>query len=436
MALSLAEILNLKTGPSRQLLQRKMHSIASALRELFGMEVAFISRLENGWRHFEVTDVHPGLECLGISPGASARASESYCLAVAEGRLPELIQDAQQLQAAADFAATRAIPVGAHLSVPIRLSQGRVFGTVCAFRRQGDHSLNERDLTVFRLCAEVLALDIDDVERREQALMDRHARVQQILDAHDFQIHFQPVMALTSDVVVGHEALLRVEGESDIAAFIEAAHEVGLGVSLEEAAVQRAVEQYHPLAQGHSLSLNLSPKALLAGEWDRILPEASRSRIVLELTEHASVADYPALVEALRPLRASGVRVAVDDVGAGFASLLHVTRLRPDQIKIDRSLVSSLDADHGRFQVVATLAGLAARIGAVPVAEGVERPAEVQALREIGVELVQGYYFGRPALLKSQSNFTKNHDDELLQHKLGRAEGLASACIGAPNTTL
>ena len=117
---------------------------------------------------------------------------------------------------------------------------------------------------------------------------------------------------------------------------------------------------------------------------------------MVEVTEHAPVADYDALADALRGVRKRGVRLAVDDAGSGFASLRHILRLSPDIIKLDRALTSDIDRDEAREALAAALIVFADRIGSTVVAEGIEREPELLTLRSLGVPYGQGYYLARP----------------------------------------
>jgi hypothetical protein len=119
--------------------------------------------------------------------------------------------------------------------------------------------------------------------------------------------------------------------------------------------------------------------------------------IVIEVTEQAAVRDYEELREVIAPLREAGAFLAVDDAGAGYASLSHIANLRPDFIKIDRALVTDLDRDPAKAAVVETLGTFASRIDAWIVAEGIERAGELQRLMQLEVPLGQGYRLGRPA---------------------------------------
>jgi EAL domain-containing protein (putative c-di-GMP-specific phosphodiesterase class I) len=121
-----------------------------------------------------------------------------------------------------------------------------------------------------------------------------------------------------------------------------------------------------------------------------------RERIVLELTEHAPVDDYDALREEMASLRESGIRFAVDDVGAGFSSLRHVVSLRPEFIKLDIALTLGVERDTVRTALVSTMVSFADRAGTTVIAEGIETRAQLEILQELGVALGQGFLLGRP----------------------------------------
>ena len=121
-----------------------------------------------------------------------------------------------------------------------------------------------------------------------------------------------------------------------------------------------------------------------------------RSQVVLEITEHVGIEDYVALREAVARL-GNDVRFAVDDAGAGFASLRHILELAPSHVKLDRALITRIDTDPARQALVAGLVHFAEAIGAVLIAEGVETVAERDALMGLGVRFGQGYLLGRPA---------------------------------------
>ena len=142
--------------------------------------------------------------------------------------------------------------------------------------------------------------------------------------------------------------------------------------------------------------MNASPKTILSGELANTLIGMPAERIVLEITEHAHVDDYEGLLRALEPLRSRGVRLAVDDAGAGFSSLQHILQLRPDVIKLDMALTRHIHLDPARRALASALVAFARNTNSRIVAEGVETALELEALRAIGIEKAQGYFLGRP----------------------------------------
>jgi EAL domain-containing protein (putative c-di-GMP-specific phosphodiesterase class I) len=125
--------------------------------------------------------------------------------------------------------------------------------------------------------------------------------------------------------------------------------------------------------------------------------DISLENLVVEMTEHDVVHKYAALRDELDPLRERGFRIAIDDAGAGYASLRHIVELRPDFIKIDRSLVNGIANDHARRVAVSAFVLLALDLGATVIGEGVERPCDLDVLADLGVHAAQGYLLGRPS---------------------------------------
>jgi EAL domain-containing protein (putative c-di-GMP-specific phosphodiesterase class I) len=146
-----------------------------------------------------------------------------------------------------------------------------------------------------------------------------------------------------------------------------------------------------------ALAINLGPETLMTPRLAELLDGRPLSRIVLEITEHAPVADYDALSAVLRPYREQGLRLAVDDAGAGYSSLRHVLAVEPDLIKIDMALTRGADGDLVRRTLLTALAGFAQATGCRLVAEGVETPGELRALAACGIDLVQGYALAAPS---------------------------------------
>lgn len=239
-----------------------------------------------------------------------------------------------------------------------------------------------------------LEQEAGEAERRDEAVR----RIRGVLRGQQVAVVFQPIFDLGQERIVGAEALSRFECEPQRgpdAWFAEAAS-VGLHVDLELRAVELALQHLRFLPAGAYLSLNLSPDAVRSGRLLEVLAPVALERTVVEITEHAPVVDYAALAEALEGFRSGGGRVAIDDAGAGFASLRHIVWLAPDIIKLDISLTRDIHVDQTRRALAAALISFARETGKLIVAEGVERQEELETLRELGVAQAQGYHLARP----------------------------------------
>lgn len=376
--------------------------LADALRSLrrhLDMDVGFVSKFVDGRRVFRYVSSKSG--SAPMRPGDSDPLEESYCQRVVDGRLPELIQDASALPAALELPVTRALPVGAHMSVPIRFSDGSVYGTFCCFSHEADPTLTKRDLGMMRHIADFLGRQIERETETSRALDLKMSRIRNVLDSSSFAPVYQPIVDLVTNRTVGYEALTRFSAKPQRppdAWFGEAA-EVGLQAQLEIAAINKALRALETFPGGIRIGVNISPSTILSEDLVAVLAGVSLERINLEITEHASVRNYAELTRRLEPLRERGLFLAVDDAGAGYASFRHVLRLGADIIKLDRSLIQDIDSDREQRALAIALIRFASEIDAEIVAEGVETEAELQVLSALGVSKAQGYLFGRPAPL-------------------------------------
>jgi EAL domain-containing protein (putative c-di-GMP-specific phosphodiesterase class I) len=200
---------------------------------------------------------------------------------------------------------------------------------------------------------------------------------------------------IASNKIVGYEALTRFDDGSAPHVRFDEAHSCGLGTKLELAAIAAALEGADRLPPAAWLNVNASPELVMNGaELGRLLADSTRD-IVLEVTEHSQIADYAAFRRALQDL-GPRVRLAVDDAGAGFASLRHILELRPAFVKLDREVIGGIDHDEARQAMVAGLEHFALSTGCWLIAEGVETAQEMHALQELNVGYVQGFLVGRP----------------------------------------
>jgi EAL domain-containing protein (putative c-di-GMP-specific phosphodiesterase class I) len=207
--------------------------------------------------------------------------------------------------------------------------------------------------------------------------------------------------------LIGYEALARFDPEPGRppTAWFERAAALGMLTELEMVTVRGALARLGAVRPEAFLSVNVSPSTVASPPFLETLYGVPGERIVLEVTEHARVDDYDALNEALRRLRSRGVRLAIDDAGAGFASLQHIVRLAPDYIKLDMTLTRGIDGDPVRRALATALITFAREIGASIIAEGIETDAEFETLRALGVAFGQGFFLGEPGPLHQQDAF-------------------------------
>jgi EAL domain-containing protein (putative c-di-GMP-specific phosphodiesterase class I)/CheY-like chemotaxis protein len=259
--------------------------------------------------------------------------------------------------------------------------------------------------------SEVMAGVVDELttqlrraEVQSHELRERRERVARTIDGRAFTMVYQPILRLPSRDVVGFEALARFTAElvrPPDAWFREAA-EVGLGLELELAATRRALEDLDALPSGAYLSLNLSHRSAMSPRLLEAVAGAPLERIVVEITEHERVEDYDELATALDRLRGGGARIAIDDAGAGFASLRHTLLLNPDTIKLDISLTRGIDGDRAKRALARSLISFAQEMRMDIVAEGIETKAELETLLGLGAHLGQGFFLARPGAIRHE----------------------------------
>lgn len=371
-----------------------LHSV----RSLLGMEVAFVSEFSSGRRVFRYVDCCN--EFAPIQVGGSDPVEETYCQRVIDGRLPELLPDTGQNREACSLPITRALGIGVYVGVPIRFNDGALYGTFCCFSARPDETLNKQHLDTVRLFAHFIGKVLER-EANDHSRQEARARLRHVLSEECFSIVYQPIVHVAENRLVGHEALARFHADpvrTPDKWFLEAA-EVGCQEELEIAVIKKAIKGLAYVPEDTYVSFNVSPETILTGALNAALDGYPLERLVLEVTEHALVNDYSSIANQLTSLRKKGLRVAVDDAGAGFASFRHILKLKPDIIKLDSSLIRRIDVDQDSRALAAALIRFAEETGSKIVAEGVETESELQTLRDLKVNKVQGFLIGRPKSL-------------------------------------
>lgn len=229
---------------------------------------------------------------------------------------------------------------------------------------------------------------------------------------YQLQLHYQPIIDITKNKIVGFEALMRwhhpTRGMISPAEFIPIAEESGLIVHASRWALREAVSMLSRLKNKNDLcepwfvSLNFSSLDLAAEDFADHVTETLQdtdvhpSRVKLEITERMLIKDPEGAIQTLKKCRGAGLTVALDDFGTGYSSLSYLHRFPIDTMKIDRSFIIEMLENHASLTLVRTIIALAKGLGMSVVAEGVEKQEESDLLRESGCEMVQGYLYARP----------------------------------------
>ena len=281
------------------------------------------------------------------------------------------------------------------------------------------------------MTVDALAVAVMEVHGTERGLGD--SVVARLLCPGAVRPVFQPIVRLADGEVVGYEALARanVPVPGTTSDWFEEADALGLTGELDLACLI-AVAEAGPPPLGRLLFVNASPSSL--GD-PRVQALADRlpGHLVIELTERAAIEDIEGLQADLAWWTGRGARVALDDMGAGYASLQQVVQVRPTFLKLDRSLITGIDTDRTRQALVASLVTFAQQVGASLVAEGVETTRQLAWLREAGVALAQGYLLARPGprwpiLTTTPRSSDERSDLSALERNLASCRTRRAAC--------
>ena len=369
--------------------------ILEAAREYLDTDVAFVSEFSGGEQVFR--NVAGDAALFRLSSELRVPLGWMYCKAMTDGRLPEAIPDTGANPVTARMDVTIEANIGSYVGVPVSLPDGRVWGSMACLSRRPDHSVGKRDVRFMRMLARIFGEQLERAEREAAARRQKRAQIRAVLREERLSTVLQPIVDLVSGAAVGYEALARFEGESpqppDV--WFATANEVGVGRELELAAARSALAHLDVIPADAYLSLNVSPETAVSAEFAALI-EGGTDRIVIEVTEHAAIADYPHFNSSVARLRFRGMRYAVDDAGAGFATFSHILSTKPDIVKLDMSLIRDIHRDLARRALLHGLIYFIEQINATAVAEGVETAEEAESLKRLGVHCAQGYHFGRP----------------------------------------
>ncbi|GAA0922411.1 hypothetical protein GCM10009557_91740 [Virgisporangium ochraceum] len=385
--------------PRTEIGEQVAELLVTAKRSL-GLSVAFLSRLDGTTQHLEVVESSVPLL---FREGVMRPQATSLCQAILDGKLPSVIPNLRDFPEAMKLPAAKMPRIRSFVSVPVKLSDGTLYGTFCAAGLTSDKGLTRRDRALMEVLARAASVVIEPDVRDNAERSEIEGRLSEVVADGGPTVVFQPIVDLVSGVRVGAEALSRFPtdwGKAPDVCFAEA-HRVGRGHHLEVLALRGAADVLSRV-DGY-VAMNVSPATLLTDDCRALLADLPLDRVLLELSEHDPVEDYDELQAVLDPFRGAGLRLAIDDVGAGFSSLRHVVLTAPDVIKLDRSIVAGVHGDAVLRTLVGALVTFAHGCGSKVVAEGIETADDASALSAIGVDYGQGWLYGRPGLPENLS---------------------------------
>lgn len=388
-----------EAAPSQLAERDIVQRLLATVRHHFSMDAAWVATAAGGRLLFEWVDQDDSRPFL-VTPGDSVPLADSFGWRIATGDLPGHLTDCTSNPLASSLPATQRLGIGSYVGAPIRDEVGHPTGVVCCTSRSTSEHLDsdaERVLQLVGRLIRELMVDTDQASRQHVRVRER---VSTMLSERRFHTVFQPIYSLRSRSIVGVEALTRFDDpplRPD--AWFADAESVGLGAEVELAVLERALEHLPALPPNLYMAVNASPTLVVDPRLHELVVRADAARIILEITEHAAIDDYASVLHALQDLRRVGVRVSVDDVGAGFSTFSHVLELSPQLLKIDLSIIRGIDTDPARQALAGAIVEVARQLGADLVAEGVETDAELRTVARIGISSIQGYLVSRPVAL-------------------------------------
>lgn len=373
-------------------------SSLSFIRSHLDMDVAYVAEFVDD--EVVYRDICSPGHKTSVKVGTRVPLAESYCHYVVSRQLPELMPDTKLEPLTATLASPHGFPIRSFVGVPILRADGTIYGMFCSCGKTARPTLNSRDLEVARAFASLASDQMNTRLNFASAAHQKLTAIEDVLEAQLFEIALQPILRLKDQATAGYEALCRFSPEPyrPPNQWFDDAAEVGLQVALELFVIEVALRILPQLPASCYLAVNTSPATLATGKLSKLIETTDGERIVVEITEHDAIDDLDVLLMEIDKLREHGARIAVDDAGAGYSGLQQIIRLRPDVIKLDMSLTQDVDKDLARRALASAMVQFARDTNAHVVAEGIETEAEMRTLKNLGVELGQGYHLGRPTL--------------------------------------
>jgi len=339
-----------------------------------------------------------------LYPGTMHPSREMICSRVLTNEVPPLIPDTSVFPILETCQFFRDTDMGAFITVPIYREDGTLFGALSCFSTKAIPSLNARDLDVVGLFADLSqhAINKKAADRQDRQVLE--TQMDDVINHGGLNTFLQPIVSTSNKSVRAVEALSRFNapGNRSVEWWFAQASKADMQVALEVAAIEKAMDFLPELPQPIYLSVNVSPGTVAAPAFLMALRHAPPNRLIVELTEHQEIADTAELMRTLDVLRRRQIGIAIDDVGAGYSGLSTILRLKPNVMKLDRSLVMGIHKDTAKQSLTSALVYFANQEKAFLIAEGVEKQEEHETIRGLGVRLGQGFLYARPAPAQEQ----------------------------------
>ncbi|MGO1500461.1 MAG: sensor domain-containing phosphodiesterase [Marinobacter sp.] len=395
-SVSIGQIIQSSVSADAGMTEKLMPRLVEAVRLHLGMEVGFISKFVDDRVEFPYVTNSGGQQA--PKQGISNPLEGSTCLRIAKCLAPNLVWDAQTDPSLSDLSVIKELNIRSHISVPIPFGKDKVFGTLCCYSNNCKNDLQERDVGFMAVIADLIGAALQEEQRISKDILARRKYIRDVLSAGGLEMVWQPIVDVDTDGLAAVESLARFKSDPyrPPSEWFDEAEGLGIGTEVEKSAFILGVAIKEHLPEKAYVACNLSGAAFLDPTFQEWLRQQDLKKVVLEITEHDVIEDYEELASSLAEFRKQGLRLAIDDFGAGYASFRHIVELSPDIVKLDISLVRDINCKPSIQSVVNALTRFAKDQGVQLVAEGVETEAELGMLRSLGITRVQGYFFHKP----------------------------------------
>ncbi|MBB5721897.1 EAL domain-containing protein (putative c-di-GMP-specific phosphodiesterase class I) [Loktanella ponticola] len=367
-----------------------------AVRVHMRMDVAYISEVSGDsviFRHIAGTDSCPLLEV-----GRALPDTHTFCGSIANTDIPFVVPDTHVDPAIKDLPFIHDAKVRAFVAVPISHFNGEHFGMFCCYSHEPRPDISQRDLATVLMFAKLTVRTLKQHFDTQAEIEMLRSQLAAVIKEDALSIHLQPIVSLSDRRPMAAEALSRFSVHPSLGPqwWFEQAQRSDMQIELEVAAVSKALRHLNQMPERTYLSVNASPLTVSSPQFMEAMRGVPTDRVLVELTEREIILETTPLMQALAVLREKRIGIAIDDVGAGYAGLSTIVSLKPNVLKLDRSLVSQIQSCTVKQSLTKAMVHFATEMDAFLVAEGVETVQEHDALRRMGVRLGQGFYYARP----------------------------------------